>query len=317
MDQEDRIAKAKAEIKAKFGKAGKKPAKKKVVSTKKNRFTDLSKEEQDKFWDSTGRLKFKEMTGERDYAEFIINRAFELYVDDLTPTEIAVKWDIPEATVNNWCKTQNWEEKIQKIRGTVESKFVASKVKKALSDRQMIDQKHRGIVEWLQSEIKWEIDSPTKDEKEEVRKNIRMKTLKIAVDCYKVLIDQERLIVGIDDEETSDRLPSDFVFQIQGMEGQILENAEQLRNALPSQNPHDYLPAGETLSLNPTQQEQAQTQAGQQQMSPVTIDVQRTGDALDPIIIARSNAFDNKAVPTEKALQPHPVFGYIQMPGMY
>lgn len=277
-------------------------------------YDDLPEKEKDNFWDVDGRLVFKEMTLEVEYPQFIIDRAFDLYIDGMTIEEIGFKWSIPNATVAKWSKQQNWVKKVEAIKAQLDQKYTSQKVKKALTVREEIDKKHLEITNWMQKEIAFELRvNQANNMMEEQRKNVRLRTLKLAVDCYATLINQERMIIGIKEEASSIELPTQFDFKLTagspGNEQDI--DAEQLRNLLPSQNPHEFLPAGhdqrlqlpETLSIN---------------AEPVELNTNNAHPSqIDPIKIAQQHAFED--VKPEKKKRSHgdhpihPVFGYIPL----
>lgn len=277
-------------------------------------YDDLPEKEKDNFWDVDGRLIFKEMTLEVEYPQFIIDRAFDLYIDGMTIEEIAFKWSIPNSTVSKWSKQQNWVKKVEAIKAQLDQKYTSQKVKKALTVREEIDKKHLEITNWMQKEIAFELRvNPANNMMEEQRKNVRLRTLKLAVDCYATLINQERMIIGIKEEAPTIELPTQFEFKLTagtaGNEQDI--DAEQLRNLLPSQNPHEFLPAGheqklqlpETLSIN---------------AEPVNLNTNNAHPSqIDPIKIAQQHAFEDVKPEKKKRNngehQIHPVFGYIPL----
>lgn len=278
-------------------------------------YDDLSEKEKDNFWDVDGKLVFKEMTLEVEYPQFIIDRAFDLYIDGMTIEEIAFKWSIPNSTVGKWSKQQNWVKKVEAIKAQLDQKYTSQKVKKALTVREEIDKKHLEITNWMQKEIAFELRvNQANNMMEEQRKNVRLRTLKLAVDCYATLINQERMIIGIKEEAPSIELPTHFEFKLTagsaGNEQDI--DAEQLRQLLPSQNPHEFLPAGhsetlrlpETLSVKPEQVE-------------LNVRQNQSPSSIDPVKIAQQHAFEDVKPEKKKRNNNdppiHPVFGYIPL----
>ena len=279
----------------------------------------LTKEEQNKFWDSeNGTLKFKEITGEKYYPQFIVDRAFELFVDGLTIEEISIKWNIPPETVSYWSQNQDWVEKIERINRTVEAKYHAHKVKDALTERKDIDDRHLNVNREMQARtlhtvrlsdvIKTEMDPQRRRQMEQSQLN-QIKVLKIATDCFNALINQERMIVGIKDVEIETELPTNFTFTIEVGDHAIGDAG--LESLLPSQDPHEFIPDDMSSESNqidsPKEQGQIIVNIPQESLKP--------SDApLDPITIARDNALlPVRHEPQPPKKQVHPAFGYLDM----
>lgn len=274
-------------------------------------YDDLPEKEKDAFWDVDGRLIFREVTRESEYAQFIIDRAFDLFIDGMTIEEIAFKWSIPQTTVAKWSKQQNWVKKVDAIKQQLDTKYTSQKAKKALSLREETDKRHTEITQWLQKEIAWELRvNQASNMIEEQRKKVRLQTLKLAVDCYATLINQERMIIGIKDETPSVELPTHFEFKLTaGTSGNPQDiDAEQLRQLLPSQNPHDFLPPGHTDTLRLPETISVESQ-------PV-ISPNKPPSSIDPITIAQHHAFEDVKPEKKKRRgddNPNPVFGYIPL----
>lgn len=292
---------------------------KKERSTKDWKLYDkLTDSEQNKFWCSeTGKLKFKEMTGEHYYPQFIIDRAFDLYIDGLSSAEIAIKWQINIDTVERWCTEQNWVKKVERLHKTIESKFEKDKVNTVLTERQEIDKRHLNIVRGMQGEIsrtinesfEWETD-PVKKARLLQAQLERMKVLKIATDCYSVLISKEREIVGIKEIEVEHELPTDFTFIVKTGNKEIDDGDLEL--ILPSQDPHNFDASGKELEDQRASLSNNTIEAGK----PVVINVnaEEIKQNIDPITIARDNGLQrHQQMQPEK--KPHPAFGWIDIGG--
>lgn len=280
-----------------------------VKMTEKSIYDELSEEEKLKFWDKTGRLVFEEVTGETEYPQFIIDSAFELYVDGLTIAEIAVKWDINESIVKKWSKSQGWKKKLDKINKRIEDLLVDEKVKNIVTVKQELDKKHTAMIEWLQQEFMYTIQEDYKNEKDPKQQKAkqfwqmnRAKVLKLSSDAIIALIQKERDIVGIDVKGGDVReLPSDFVFTIEVPNGENITD-EQLENYLPSQDPHNFLDGDQFTP------EIKQIEAPRQ--NPTTV------ENLDPITIAQEIGMERQAKAAQQQAQQntagnHPAFGYL------
>lgn len=326
----DKLKKQKQRRTAKKGKTSYKE------SSSNTRLTDydlLPAEEQDKFFAADGSCLFLEMTGESNYPQFIIDRAFDLYFDGLTIDSIAAKWNIPATTVAGWNRKQHWQEKIDKFKSTVDEEYTKEKVKEEVTKRKQIDERHEQTLNWLWTEIQWEMMSPMpealkgNDKAEfnfEVRRNLRMKTWQVAVNCYKTLIDTERTVTGLDQpEEYAHELPSEFNLTLALPDGTVLPNLDALRSVLPSQNPFEYdqTQGNAPLALPDAREgiqntNQIQTPNPQQQMSSEPIP---SGERLkphepvviNPVVIPRPGM--NTVPPPENHVKPHPLYGYLDM----
>lgn len=218
-------------------------------------YDSLPPEQQLKYFAENGTLQFLQLTGERTYPQWVIDRAFELYADGLTLESIAVKWDVEQSVVNKWARSQSWQRKLDKIKEAVEERITKEKVKKVVSKRQELDERHTQIIQGIIAKTAFELERvPRADEDPKIfefRQNTRMKTLKIAYEVFRGCIDTERLIVGITNEQEGDssRLPSSFEFVIKTTQGQSVDDLAALKAALPSQDPHSYIPGDENAAL--------------------------------------------------------------------
>lgn len=312
---------ARDRIKEQLRSTGKKTGrKKKEKSTKDWKLYDkLSEAEQNKFWCSdTGILKFKEMTGERYYPQFIIDRAFDLYIDGLSSAEIAIKWGINVDTVERWCSDQNWVKKVERLHETIESKFEKDKVKSALTERQEIDKRHLNIVRGMQGEISRTINENFDYETDPVKKARllqaqleRMKVLKIATDCYSVLISKEREIVGIKEIEVEHELPTDFTFIVKTGNKEIDDGDLEL--ILPSQDPHNFDATGKELEDQRSSLSDSNTiKAGEPIV--VNVNAEEIREKIDPITIAKDKGL-RRHQDEQPQPKPHPAFGWIDIGG--
>jgi hypothetical protein len=309
-----------------------------TANTKLMDYDLLPKEEQDKYFGSDGSCLFQEMTGEASFPQFIIDRAFDLYFEGLTLEAIAAKWNIKLATVANWHRKQSWEAKIEKFKEKVDSQYEKEKVKEVVSKRKEIDDRHESTLKWLWMELQWEMNKPYPAEAQandkaqlnfEMRRNLRMKTWQITINCYKSLIDTERVITGMDQPENNDKqLPTDFNFTLSLPEGTSLNGIEDLRSILPSQDPFSYnlksssenaplalTDGSETPQLsnsipdfsknNFTPAEPIPNGERVKPIPPVVI---------NPVVIPRLGM--NTTPPlNQHAPAPHPIFGYLDMGG--
>lgn len=302
----------------------------------------LPAEEQQKYFAPDGTCQFQELTGETRYPQFIIDRAFDIYLEGTTLESVGVKLNIPLSTIQRWSTTQNWAHKIERFKTQVAEQHEKGKVKEAVQKRKKVDDKHEKIVNWLQMEIQWEMNKPypieATDEKSqflfETRRNLRMKTWAITANSMKTLIELERMVVGMDQEiEKESMLPTHFTFELAMPNGSVLNGLEDLRMALPSQNPYGYDPlalnAGASLSaattpqiedkgINPSMVIPAPPSQTSQASDPFVraTNMPKVGGEnkrpLDPIVIP-DKVGHNENPAGDQAIKPHPVFGYLNM----
>lgn len=293
-------------------KPGRKP---KTKSTKDwSIYENLKEEEKLKFWDSkTGYLLFKEITGESFYPQFIIDKAFDMFLDGLTIEDISVKWNIPVGTIENWSSKQNWTKKVEKIFDTIESKMAKEKSDALLSERKEIDKRHRQIVKGLQGEIARTISQKfdhIKDirlrKTEEQSQLNRMKVLKMASDCYSNMIKLEREIVGIENISNERELPQGFDFTIRV--GHDVIDQDDIDLYLPDQNPHEFTP--DAIENN----EIITPQIPESSSDAIKVNFQKD-ESLDPIMIAKNRGLNPPPPPppVNNYPEPHPFLGYVDI----
>ena len=296
----------------------------------------LPVEEQQKYFAPDGTCQFQELTGETRYPQFVIDRAFDIYLEGTTLESVAVKLNIALSTIQRWSTTQNWAHKIERFKTQVTEQYEKGKIKEAVQKRKKVDDKHEKIVNWLQMEIQWEMNKPypieAQDEKSqflfETRRNLRMKTWAITANSMKTLIEMERMVIGMDQEiEKENTLPTHFTFELAMPNGSILNGIDDLRMALPSQNPYGYdvnalnastVPQIENQSINPSMVIPAPPSQTSQTSDPFVhaVNMPKVGGEnkkpLDPIVIP-DKVGHNENPAGDEGIKPHPVFGYLNM----
>jgi hypothetical protein len=281
-------------------------------------YDHLEDHEKNAFWDKSGRLVFKEKTKEDFYPQFIIDAAFDLYLDGLTTEEISIKWDIDHNEVKEWYKSQSWRSKAKKINEKADVIVNQSKKIDTVSEKKELDKKHRGMIEWIQQEFLYTAkeDFQHEETKEQKRKQEwqlnRVKVLKLTGDAILALINKEREIAGVANITADTRdLPSDFTFTIKLPDEQNLNDTE-LQAILPSQDPHIFSTDADIRQL------QIEAPKNENKVIPEHSEV----DELDPVVMAQEYG---EARPTvvndanksmkEIAKDIHPAFGFLQFGG--
>lgn len=312
------------------------------TSSSNTKLTDydlLPKEDQDKYFAPDGTCLFIEMTGETSYPQFIIDRAFDMYFDGLTLDSIAASWGIKLSTVANWHRKQHWQDKMDKFKQSVDEQYTKEKTKEIVTKRQKIDEKHEQTLNWLWMELQWEMNKPYPAEAQlnekaqlnfEMRRNLRMKTWQITINCYKTLIDTERFVTGVDQVEENERqLPSDFKFILELPTGASVPDLDALRSVLPSQDPYGYdvnaigTQQGNTTqaltdgSETPQMPPNIQSIISNAQGSSMPIPEGERKKPLEPVVIhpvvIPRPGMNVTPPPSHEAPKPHPVYGYLDM----
>lgn len=331
-------AKKKLQERLKQRKKAFKSSKRKETSAKNIDYDLISDDEKNKYFAPDGRCLFFEMTGESRYPQFVIDRAFDDYLEGLPLESIATKMGISSSTIGKWSSSQSWQQKVDKFKASLADKYEKDKLKEAAKKRKKIEDKHEQQVSWLQMEIQWEMNKPypigsENDPKAqfmfETRRNLRMKTWAITVNAMKTLIDVERAITGVDKEqENESRLPSSFTFELALPNGQTLNGIEDLRSVLPSQDPYAYIASQQPKALtdgsDTPQLARQDTNATHNDQTAITIPVVPVSQnmplvggenkkPLDPIVIPNKVGEFEGTAAQEQAIKPHPVFGYLNM----
>lgn len=191
------------------------------------------------YFDEFGKCTFQ-ADKNNPYPIEIIEYTKDLFFSGITLPNISKKTDINYDTIVSWAKKFKWEKLLQEVVEKSDKKYVKKRVKKALSEREQMDQKHKGMIQWLQKEIHDEITRKTFTKAEDDRKQVRMKTLKIATDCYVALIREERTIAGVSDNSVQDQIASEYEFNIIGADGNPIGSQQDMKSLLPNQDPHNY-----------------------------------------------------------------------------
>lgn len=191
------------------------------------------------YFDDNGFCTF-EASKTNPYPIEVIEYTKELFFSGMTLPNASKHTGINYDTIVSWARKYKWENQLEKVVEKTEKKYVKKRVEKALSQREKMDQKHTRMIQWLQKEIHDEVTKKTHSKAEDDRKQVRMKTLKIATDCYIVLMNKEREIAGVSDGDVQDKIAEKYEFEIIDASGQSIETQSELKQLLPNQDPHNY-----------------------------------------------------------------------------